>query len=358
MHKRKVLIIQEYLMSYRDPIFALINKKVDLTVAYTIDSDITKSVYPIICLPYIRIWKVIWHKKLMSLINQFDVVVLVPHFRMIRLATLPLIPHKPKIVTWSIGVHASRTRHYDLTRKPDIEDWLYENIQDCADACIFYMPGPIEYWRKFKKIDSKKYFVAHNTVAIAPYEKRTEKRDIILFVGTLYKQKGIDELINCYEKAKAKVDRIPHLKIIGGGPERHIIETLIKNKHLEDDVELIGPIYDENILKEYFLKSIICISPKQAGLTVLKSFGYGVPFVTRFDAITGGEKDNIINGKNGFLYTSSEELVGILIKTATSPKAFSLMSDFARDYYFTNASPEIMAKGILDAIDYSLSKRK
>lgn len=355
MIKPKVLLIQEELKYYRDPIYALINKQVDLTVGYTVSADYTVSSYPIIKLLYKKIGKVIWHKDLLQLVNQYDAVVFVPHFKMVRVATLPFVPHKPKLITWSLGVHASYTRLYDLSQKPSFADKVFETIQDHSDACVFYMPEPIEYWKKYKKIEEQKYFVAHNTVAVASFdEAETIDRNIILFVGTLYKQKGIGELLECYAKAKARVGDLPKIKIVGNGPEKSDIESHVKALHLGDDVELTGAIYEEDKLKDYFVKSIICVSPKQAGLTVLKSFGYGVPFVTRSNAITGGEKTNIIPGKTGLFYDTEEELVDILCKTATEPETFSAMSAYAINYYKTEASPERMAQGVVDAINYAL----
>lgn len=358
MRRTKVLIIQEELKNYRDPIYTLIGKQFDLTVGYTISTDIEESSYNIVKIPYRKIGIIIWHKGIRKLINNFDVIVFVPHFKMVRVALLPFIPHKPKLVTWSLGVHASYTRLYDLSKKPDWQDMLFESIQDHSDACVFYMPEPIDYWKKYRGIDENKYFVAHNTVEVAPYEnKESEERNIILFIGTLYKQKGVEELIECYSKAKLKTGKLPTLIIIGKGPERENIEKRIKELELERDVELTGAIYDETILRDYFIKSVVCVSPKQAGLSVLKSFGYGVPFVTRTDAISGGEKSNIINGETGLFYDSEEELVEILTKTSTEPEKYSAMSEAARNYYLTEASPEKMAQGVIDAINYALKDR-
>lgn len=357
--KPKVLLIQQDLKNYRDPIYRLISEQVDLTVGYTVSADFTESAYPIIKLPYKKIRNIIWHKGLKKIINQYDVVVFVPHLVMLRTATLPFVPHKPKLVTWSLGVHASYYRPYDLTKEPDLRDKVFEFIQDHADACVFYMPQPIDFWKKHKHIDERKYFVAHNTVAVAPFdESETKNRNLILFVGTLYKQKGVGELIECYAKAKEKVGIMPALKIIGKGPEKESIAQQIKALSLEDDVELAGAIYEEEKLKDYFVKSVVCVSPKQAGLTVLKSIGYGVPFVTRTDAITGGEKSNVIPGKTGIFYDTESELVDILCKTATEPETFSELSQSALHYYKTVASPENMAQGVVDAINYALKKEK
>ena len=67
-----------------------------------------------------------------------------------------------------------------------------------------------------------------------------------------------------------------------------------------------------------FYKFAYCsISYGQAGLSVLQAFAFGVPFLTTENAISGGEKHNIENGKNGFLVKGKKNFKKILIKFLT-----------------------------------------
>ena len=182
------------------------------------------------------------------------------------------------------------------------------------------------------------------------------KRDKYLFVGTLYKAKGLGELIEAYARAHKHYTTIPKLYIVGKGPEEALIRELINEKGIGEYVELTGAIYDEQILKDYFLTSLLCISPKQAGLSVQKSLGYGVPFVTRPDAITGGERLDIIDRENGFYYETVESLSDIIVEAANNPQLIDTMSKNAREYYLKYASPEKMAQGALAAIDFVMKK--
>ena len=359
MEKIKVLYIQGVLTSYNDPIHELINEQVDLTLAYLEKSEVDNPNYEVFQFPHWKVGPFFIHKRLYKIINRYDVVIISPHLRFLRILLLPFFPHKPKIVSWSIGLHVSYNKKYDLTKAPDFKDRLFQLVQNHCDACIFYMPQPIEYWKKYGKIDEKKYFVAHNTVKVAEFEKLLpiEKRDKYLFVGTLYSQKGLGELIEAYAMAKKRNRLIPKLYIVGKGPERDLIQASIKEKGLEDSIVMIGAIYEEEKLKDYFLTSLLCISPKQAGLSVQKSLGYGVPFVTRPDAITGGERLDIKDKENGFFYQTTEGLAEILVKTAQEPGFIEQMSNNARQYYLTKASPEEMAKGALDAINYALYQK-
>ncbi|MBM6991885.1 MAG: glycosyltransferase family 4 protein [Prevotella sp.] len=356
MEKPKVLLIQEDVKSYRTPIYELINREVDLTVACTLKNEIKESTFKIINFPYFKIGPAIIHQGVSRLLNQYDAVILLPHLKFVWLDHIVFTRHRYKVLTWSIGKHVSYDRPYDLSTPPSWMDRVFEGIQDRADACIFYMPDPIAYWKKYKDIDTDKYFVAHNTVKIEDFDTLPPfaARDSFLFIGTLYAQKGIGELIEAYSKAKEKAGKLPPLNIIGKGPEKEAIEQQIDELGLKEDIQLCGPIYEESALKDYFFKSILCISPKQAGLSVLKSLGYGVPFVTHTDAITGGEKTNIVDGENGLFYDTVDQLVSILTDASENPEKYSTMSQIARNYYLTQAPPEKMARGVLDAIKYAL----
>lgn len=359
MAKPKVLLIQEVLQDYRAPIYRLMQQEVDLTLAYTLKNGIKDPNIPVIQLPYFKLGPLNIHKKLYKILNEYEVVISQPHLSSVRLCLLQWFPRKFKLITWSIGVHATYNTPFDLSKKPSKTDWIFEIIQDGADACIFYMKETIDYWVKYKKINKDKYFEAHNTVAVADFGTLPPfaSRNSFLFVGSLYAQKGLGELIEAYAIAKAKKPELPKLNIVGKGTEKEIIERQIKDAGLDKDIILCGAIYDEDTLKYYFLNALLCISPKQAGLSVPKSLGYGCPFVTRPDAITGGERDNVINGYNGVFYNSIEELAKIMLESVDNSDKYEQLSVNARDYYINECSPQKMAKGALAAINYVLMNR-
>lgn len=359
MKKPKVLLIQEVLQRYRAPIYKLMNKEVDLDLAYTEKSDIDDPNLKVFRLPHFKLWKFNVHTGIYKIFNKYDVVIMQPHLNCLTLNFVPFLPHKRfRLITWTIGKYVTYNIPYDLESKPTFKDKVFENIQDAADACIFYMPEPIEYWKKYKNIDTNKYFVAHNTVEVAEYDElpKYSERNSFLFVGTLYRQKGIDELIEAYDIAKKKNKELPKLNIVGKGAEEQVIREQINKLHLENDIVLCGAVYDESILKDYFLDAKLCISPKQAGLSVPKSLGYGCPFITRPDAITGGERNNIIDGYNGVYYNTTEELANILVASVEQNEKYGIIAKNARKYYKECNSPQKMANGALEAIRYVLKK--
>ena len=181
------------------------------------------------------------------------------------------------------------------------DDRIYRMIMRHCAANIFYMPDPIPVWTR-RGVPVETFFVAHNTVAITQTPYSPEGRKDFLFVGSLYAQKRVDLLIDAYHEALSSggsPDGYPKLLIVGGGDEESNLMEKVRRDNLDGQVVFYHAVYDESALSRLFQRALLCISPHQAGLSVLKSFAYGTPFVTREDAITGGELFNIRNGENG-----------------------------------------------------------
>lgn len=138
-----------------------------------------------------------------------------------------------------------------------------------------------EFWKN-SSLDMDKVFVAPNTTLVKKIDIENKTKKDFLFVGTLYKGKGLEVLLDSYKKAIDNFNhQIPKLRIVGEGEMRPFIEDFIRKNKLENNISLEGAIFDENVLAEQFKKAILCFSPLQAGLSVPKSMGYGVPFVTQ-----------------------------------------------------------------------------
>jgi glycosyltransferase involved in cell wall biosynthesis len=183
-------------------------------------------------------------------------------------------------------------------------------------------------------------------------DRRPEK---ILFIGELYRQKGVDVLIEQYERAFIKDPDVPSLMIVGDGAERDILEDIVSKKGLNEKIDFLGKITDDSVLKGIFDSAIITISPKQAGLSVLKSMAYGVPFVTLENAITGGEIFNIENGETGLLLKSEDEISDVILNCRENADRYCEMGIKARDFYFKNRTMKQMVNAFDEAIRFVIS---
>lgn len=356
---KKVLILQKSIPSYRVPVFNIVGQSVDLTVAHTdifeCNQCLKFKTLKLDCRNFGGLIRI--NQNLTVICSNFDVVIFMADLHFISYCMLPFLRRKFKVIPWTIGIRASYKKRYNVNRKKDFLDIIYSKILRNSDAILFYMKEPIRFWKNY--IDKDKVFVAHNTVGIESYDKNLkESRNRVLFVGTLYKEKKVYELIDAYLKAKeeSSVDKFLCLDIVGDGYEYEKIRNLISDKNVANSIVLHGSIYDEDKLAKLFSKAILCVSPDQAGLSVLKSMGYGVPFVTRKNAITGGERLNILDQQNGILYDSQEELVLTLLDAFKRPEKYLKLGENARDHYLNNATPAKMANGMISAINYVLEK--
>ncbi len=354
---KRILVLQEILPKYRIPVFSKLAEKYSVTIVTTSDTEVLHEMPFEHCLIKDRkVGPFRWVPGVLQKCKQYDVVIYMTDFHFLNYCLVPLLPHNYKTISYSIGFRASYSRRYDLKKQKSLLDRLFGYLIFKADAVLVYFKEVLTFWKVSENI-SRKCFETRNTVEVkSPSQAR--KKNSILFVGTLYKEKKVDVLINAYHKAISLYDNtlenIPSLIIIGGGKEADSLKRIVEQHGLESKVHFTGPIYDESELACYYAQALISVSPNQAGLSVPHSLGYGVPFVTTRDAITGGEILHIQDGVSGVLMDNLDELPYILLDVFMNPQKYEQMGNNALDYYNKSADINIMVKGFDDAIQYVL----
>lgn len=348
----RLLILTNSITQYRIPVFNRLSELYDLTVAYYNGCSNKGSKFQTLRLHSKSICGfTIIVENLDKISCDFNHVIVTGELRNISFMRLGFYKRNYTLIYWGGDVSFSYTKHYDEDRK---FDKIRFYLMNRADSILFYTSYPIHRYVEDGKIDRNKLFVANNTVYISERINISKEKKYFLFVGTLYKEKGVFDLLLAYQKAIILNKNLPKLFIIGDGEGREDIEEWIDNNYLSDNIQLKGAIYDSDILKEYFRYAIACVSPRQAGLSVLTSLGYGVPFVTSKNAITGGEIFNLIDGYNGYLYDSSiEQLKDILIKLYEDKGSLYKLCCNAQDFYYKNATLDIMVSGFVDSINFA-----
>lgn len=349
----KVLILYNKIFHYRIPVWNILAEKCDLTVSYSQGDGVVPGgmdcKFKIIYLPA---WEyknrvVIQKSNVRKLASHFDVVIAYGNISWLQFSTLPWFS-TTKVIYHTLGVSASYNKGFDKHHEWDkIRAFIYSR----ADALLFYTAYPIEKYAKMG-IPREKMFEAPNTVEVHPIKGSVEKESL-LFIGTLYRQKGLQTLLDAYLELR-ELKGLPKLRIIGKGPDSESIEQWLKDNSMGELIEMMGAIYDIDTKAEYFARAYACISPQQAGLSVLESMGYGVPFVTTKNAITGGELFNIHNGIDGVVMDNEEELKSIIRDIADNKGKYIEMGKKAQLFYNENRTPQHMANGMWEAILYSM----
>lgn len=353
---KRVLILQYELSDYNVPVYNLIAQQYDLTVGYyTKDKSKQECYFNKTCFDLKKIGPFILIKGLLKFVKQFDLVCIIPDLHVVNYCLLPYMSRKYKVVNWSIGFRVSYSHPYITSREHGLADRVFQSVLSHCDATIIYMEKSKEFWKN-TKLDMRKVFVAPNTTLVAPIDLKAEKKKNFLFVGTLYKGKGLDLLLQAYKDAIDVAHINNELHIVGDGEERSNVETFVKENHLEDRVILHGAVFDEKELANHFSEALLCISPTQGGLSCPKSMGYGVPFVTKTTAITGGEIYHITPEVNGIMYQNDGELSKILVDASQHSEKYIEMGRKAKEYYDNNATIAHMANGAMAAFEFALKQ--
>lgn len=184
----------------------------------------------------------------------------------------------------------------------------YYKIKKIYTKKIDYIVTPSECYRqKFinEGIDKDKIVAIHNFIDIKKYDVETQDDNYALYFGRLSKEKGILNLIQAFAKTEKGI-----LYIAGEGEEKENIENIIKEKHLENRIKLLGFLNQEE-MKECIRKCKFVIVPsiwyENCPYSVMETLAIGKPVI---GADIGGIPELVNNQENGltYQYDSIEEL--------------------------------------------------
>lgn len=353
--KKKVLIITNKVLNYRNDFFELMGLEADLTVVHA--GNFCNNInYSLVKLDKSNFKTFYHYSGLNKLIKKegFDVIISIYDLYFINNYWLALTNVKKKLLFWGIGISSSNG-----LKEKKLTDLFRFKLAKQSQGIILYS-------QKVKNIYLsngflKNIFVATNSTLVsknASDEYVPSKISNFLSIGALNKRKGIDIFLKAFAKVKheKKINNIRTL-IVGNGPEKENLEALVQQLNIEENVEFFGGISNADQLTELYQKSIFSFSINQAGLSVLQSLGNGVPFVTSQNAITGGELFNIKDKETGFLIPEEEEekqiefLFQIINEAVSNSQAFIEMRKSCQNYYLQEASLEHMVKTFLKAIN-------
>lgn len=139
-----------------------------------------------------------------------------------------------------------------------------------------------------------------NGVNIDEYDKikvRKSAKPRIIYLGRLFWSKNIDNLIVAF----SKLDLDAELFIVGTGPERENLESLVKKLGVEDRVFFTGFIDDKRMM-ELLKSSWVLALPSSAegfGIVVIEAWASRTPVVVSdIPALSA----LVTNGKNGLIF--------------------------------------------------------
>jgi 1,2-diacylglycerol 3-alpha-glucosyltransferase len=128
----------------------------------------------------------------------------------------------------------------------------------------------------------------------------TNKR-IALFLGRLSYVKGLELFVDIIQAQNTKASANTWKGIvIGSGDYRDTLVDYIRQKNLEDQIMLVGPINDPVVLSQYYSMAdvfLITSLSESVPLTLLESLSCGTPVVSTAVGISS----EVLNRSNGFV---------------------------------------------------------
>jgi len=222
---------------------------------------------------------------------------------------------------------------------PAIADAIRKELPVNSQHLISYIPNPVPF-------------------EVKPLQ--VKRQPVILFVGRLHPEKGVDILIQAYAMLRPEIRNVwklvitgPHDFKDGGGGEIYFQKLLSSAAGL--NIEFTGPVYDEeNLIHQYAESSIFCYPAQEtsgdaAPVAPREAMAYGcVPVVSELPCFN----DFIINEKNGVTYNhraenQAEELFGKLEMLINNPGQLENLSETGKSV-ITDYSPTRIAKEFIN----------
>lgn len=182
----------------------------------------------------------------------------------------------------------------------------YYRIHKIYTEKINYIITPSEFYRKKfieDGVNENKIQAIHNSIEMDDYNVKTEDDGYALYFGRLSKEKGILDLINAFKSCKDG-----KLFIAGEGPEKETIEQIIKENKLGRRVKLLGFLNKEQ-MTEITRKCKFVVVPsiwyENCPYSILETLAIGKPII---GSNMGGIPELVNDNKNGFIYSTVEEL--------------------------------------------------
>lgn len=346
MKSKVAFILDHKLHDYRAPLFSALGECYDVTVFHRGPEIRLQNNFHETVLTYKKIgpFEIIqWLPDL----SDYNAVVIMQNLRLLNLYTLPIkVPNKPCLM-WGIGTSSSK----GLSSESKLSIFFRNMVTSLYQGLALYSSASVNnYWGKNK---AKVTVVGNSVLNHEAINTSSNKKEHFLFIGTLNKRKGLNALLESFRKSVLKYPDL-QLKIIGDGPERVAVEQKVLALNLDGNVQLLGKISDSVVKKELFSRAYCVISPLQAGLSVVESFSYGVPFVTSTAAITGGESQSIVHNINGVLINNPSELSDVICSFIDGRRSSSLLGSNAYQFYVENLAFDLYVKRFKKFIDQYL----
>lgn len=377
MRDIRLVIQQLSLRRYRIPVYQELAKRegIRLKVVYGTEGEtgmVAPDGFDGVCEPARRIkvgrhvmlwhgaqWRYASRRKCDVLILSWDLhyILLLPSLIKAKLFGIPT-------VLWGHG--------YSKQEK-GWRQWLRDRVARLAGAILLYNHTAAKQFiergwkpdRVFVALNSldqepiqraRQYWLDHpDQLAQFRQENGLGDGPVALFVSRLLPENRLDLLLHA---ALTLGREFPDLRvvIVGTGPDEPRLKQLAQELGVADISRFTGAIFDEEQLAPWFLSASVLAYPTNMGLSVLHSFGYGLPVVTtNRPTAHGPEIESLETGYNGLLYADgdADQFTQTLAQIFRDPQLREQLSRNALETIKTRFNIQSMVDGMESAVRYA-----
>lgn len=240
-----------------------------------------------------------------------------------------------------------------------LEMYVHHSWWQIYERCVDLYLSPSQFVKN-KLVDwsmpEDKIRVLYHFVETKHIEPSYALGDYLLYFGRLDKEKGVDILIRALATMKQK----KLLKIVGWGPERRRLKTLVNELKIESRVEFVGPKYGEELealIGGAYLIIVPSVWYEVFGLVLLEAAAKG-KFVIASDI--GGISEAVEASRSALLVPAGNvaELATKLDWSVANPKAVSDFAHEARSFVERRFTPERHLSQLLAIYQELINKRQ
>ena len=311
-----------------------------------------------------RLARALWH-------GGYDVVVQGLSGRWAVLVTwLVTRVRRTPLVIWTGIWHHPRSLAHQLTFP------FVRMICRRADALVAYGTHVRDYLVSIG-VAPEKIFMGWNTADNALYSKPVSADEaaalraglglgmsrVVLFVGRLDEEKGVEYLLAALERMKKRNNRLDVRALIAGhGPKEKELKAFCADQGL-GNVLFLDYVANDQIYKYYHLADIVVVPSVTTrvfkepwGLIVNEAMNQGCVVVAS-DAVGAARGGLIENGKNGLVVPerNADALADALAAVLENDALCASLSAAARDT-IAHWTYERMAQGFIDAVMFAAQK--
>lgn len=331
---KKLLVVQRVLTPYRLKLLELLASHYEVTVITSKgeqsgalklakgfeDSPVNVKVVKSIKVGYSgesRSTKLFLYPLIVFRLFKFDLLLLegtTNLFNNMFIVPMAKLLGKP-MIWWDAGYSPNHR-----TKKRAFIDKVVGRFVGLTDAQVAYSTKARDYMSQY--MNAKNCHVLLNTINTEYYEKNRdeilanleqyspkENELSLLYTGAIEERKNIKELINIVQRLNKKSSgRTYLLKVIGGGQQLEELRAYVSREEIQE-VELLGPIYNPDDLRNHYLKSDLFVLPGDGGLAIVQSILFGLPVICC--AADGTELDYL---EQQYILDSPQQLEGAIEK--------------------------------------------